>query len=118
MEDIKLNRTVSKILAAGIYTTIFLYGIGILLLLINNKPHTFSSKSLEDIIMSFLSFNTESFLYAGTITLILTPIFRVFVSVIFFLKSGDKKFFYITLLVAIILLLSIFFGIFFSIKLG
>lgn len=119
MEEHKLNKIVSKILAAGIYSTIFFYIIGVIILLFkHNEVHSYSFKNFYDILIGLLNLDAISFLYTGTITLILTPILRVFISVFFFFYNKDKKFFYITLLVSVILLLSIFAGILFSIKLG
>ncbi len=122
MENIKLNRLVSRILALGIYSTIFFYIIGIFLMLIKNNSLSFEEhKNFYQVIKSFKNIfilGPEPFIYIGTLILITTPIFRVFVSVFFFYKNGDKKFFYVTLIVAIILIVSIFSGIFFSIKLG
>ncbi len=122
MEKVNLNKTVSSILAAGIYTTIFFYIIGIILLLIKHEDLTdfnqTTFKNVSDFLKSIFKLEPESFLYAGTVTLILTPILRVFISVLFFYKNHDKKFFYITLMVAVILVISILMGVFLSIKLG
>lgn len=122
MENQNLNKNVGRILAVGIYSTIFFYVIGIILLIIKHEDfavfnhNTF--KNVGDFFQNILKLEPEPFLYLGTITLILTPILRVFISVFFFYKNHDKKFFYITLIVAAILVLSIFMGIFLSIKLG
>lgn len=122
MENAQLNKTVSRILSTGIYLTIFFYVAGLLLMLLKydnfnvvqeNKIHNFI-----DFIQNILRLEPEPFLYSGTITLIMTPILRVFISVIYFYKNRDIKFFYITLIVSVILIISILMGIFFSLKLG
>jgi len=122
LEKVNLNKTVSRILAVGIYSTIFFYVIGIILLLIKHEKFTVFNqstfKNLSDFFQSIYKLEPEPFLYIGTIVLILTPILRVFISVFFFYKNHDKKFFYITLIVAAILVISILMGMFLSIKLG
>ncbi|MDH7603505.1 MAG: DUF1634 domain-containing protein [Melioribacter sp.] len=121
MEKVNLNKTVSSILAVGIYTTIFFYVIGIILLLIKHEDFTVFNQStfnnVNDFIQKIFKLEPEPFLYIGTIVLILTPILRVFISVFFFYKNHDKKFFYITLIVSAILVISILMGMILSIKL-
>lgn len=121
MENTQLNKTVSRILATGIYLTIFFYVAGLLLMLFKydnfNSVHEKKIHDFFEFIQSILKLEPEPFLYAGTITLIMTPILRVFISVIFFYKNRDSKFFYITLIVSAILIISILMGIFLSLKL-
>lgn len=116
-----LNRTVSQVLALGIYATIFFYVIGIVLLLIKRNSFSYtqmrSFKNIFDFFNDIFILEPEPFLYIGTLTLIFTPILRVFISIYFFYKNNDKKFFFVTAAVGLILLLSIFMGVFFSLKL-
>lgn len=77
-----------------------------------------TNKNIFDFFYNMFLLEPEPYLYAGSLTLIFTPILRVFISIYFFYKNNDKKFFLVTAIVGIILLLSILIGIFFSLKLG
>ncbi len=120
---INLNKNISRLLGGGIYITVFCYSVGIiLLLLLNNGTTVTPEKSTITGITSFFDslfgLHAEPFFYLGTITLIFTPIIRVFFSIILFYKNGEKKFILITSIVAAILTISIILGVTFSLNLG
>jgi len=117
-----INKVVTIILASGMYTTIGFYLIGLILLFINGDAvpqtslqyfHTFGS-----FLSSMLSLNPRSFLYLGTISLILTPVSRVFISIFAFWKEKDRKFVVVTTMVFLVIVASVVVGCIFKINVG
>lgn len=117
-----INRNISRLLAMGIYLTVFFYTLGIILLLISNNgtmiPEKGNITGITSFFESLFSLHAEPFFYLGTISLILTPIVRVLFSILLFYKSGEKKYIIITSVVAAILAVSVILGITFSLRLG
>jgi uncharacterized membrane protein len=95
---------------------------GILLLLIKNHgtvlPEKTTFKGISGFFESLFTLHAEPFFYLGTVTLIFTPITRVLFSIYLFYLNGEKKYIFVTSIVAVILLISIVLGLTFSIKLG
>ncbi len=116
-----LNKNISRLLGAGIYLTVFFYVFGIILVIVNNGTVIHEKSLITDTSSFFnllLTFKAEPFFFLGTVTLIVTPIARVFYSISLFNKEGDKKFVFISSLVAAVLTISIILGITFSLNLG
>jgi len=117
-----INKIVSTILAIGMYTTIGFYLIGLALLFIKGDQvpqislqyfHSFGS-----VLSAILSLKSQSFLYLGTISLILTPVSRVFVSILAFWRENDKKFVLVTTMVFLVIVASVVVGSIFKINVG
>jgi uncharacterized membrane protein len=116
-----LNKNISRLLGAGIYLTVFFYVLGIILVLINNGKVVHEESLITDTSSFFnllFTFKAEPFFFLGTVTLIITPIARVFFSIFLFHREGDKKFVFISAIVAAVLTLSIILGVAFSLNLG
>jgi uncharacterized membrane protein len=117
-----INKVVTIILATGIYTTVGFYIIGLTLLFTKGDSVPEISKqyfhSFGSFISGVLSLNPRSFLYLGTISLILTPVSRVLISIFAFWKEKDKKFVFVTAMVFFVIIASIVVGSIFKINVG
>ncbi|MGK9476639.1 DUF1634 domain-containing protein [Melioribacter sp. OK-6-Me] len=117
-----LKKYISGVLSIGIYTTVFFYLCGIIIVVIKGDAKDFFSVanivSLKDFFTRFFALDPAPFFYLGTLVLILTPIMRVLFSCYYFYKIKDTKFFFITIAVVLILVLSVSIGLFFSLNLG
>jgi uncharacterized membrane protein len=118
----QINHVVAVILTIGMYTTIFFYVVGLVLFFVKGAPEDPLSGQYFHSFASFLNnlihLQPESFLYLGTVTLILTPISRVFISIFAFLRDRDYKFVFITITVFCVILASIIVGSVFKMKIG
>lgn len=118
--DSKLELAISYLPTAGVVTSLILMGVGILLFYCEFGNLAISEKK----VMFLQEKNFFYFLYdllwvgnsqgkalwimiLGIAVLILTPYARVIMSVLYFLREKDFKFFWVTLLVFLILTLSL-----------
>ena len=117
-----INNVVSFVLAAGMYSTVGFYLVGLVLLFLKGDSipeiskqyfHSFGSFTSE-----ILSLQPRPFLFIGTVSLILTPVGRVVVSIFAFWKEKDKKFVLVTILVFLIIFASVLVGSVFKISVG
>lgn len=116
-----VETAIARILAIGIYMSSAFFITGLLLLFIRHEQVEnthFYFDSIRDFLEGFIKLDAKPFLYTGTAALILTPISRVVLSIIQFWKFKERKFALITLIVAIIIVISISMGFIFSLKLG
>ncbi len=117
-----INRVVSVILATGMYTTTALYLIGLVLMFTEGKEVPSLSEqyfhSFGSFFSSLLSLHARAFLYLGTVTLILTPVSRVFISVIAFWKEKDFKYVGVTAIVFLVIMISVVVGSVFKLNVG
>ena len=116
----KLELGISYVLAGGVVTSLILMGVGILLfylefgnLAISERKGMFlQEKNFFYFLYDLLSggnFQGKALwtMTLGIVVLILTPYAWVIMSVLYFLKEKDFKFFLVTLLVSLILTLSL-----------
>jgi len=117
-----ITKVVAFILATGIYTTTGFYLIGLVLLFARGKTAPALSgqyiHSMNEFFSSLLALDPRVFLYLGTISLILTPVSRVFVSIFAFWKERDFKFVGVTLIVFVVIVASVIVGSVFRINPG
>ncbi len=117
-----INRIVGIILATGMYVTIGLYAAGLILALIEDSriPSTAHQyfPSISVFISSLTHLDARTFLYLGTLSLILTPVSRVFISIFAFWKEHDFKYVGVTSVVFVIILISVIIGSVFKIAIG
>jgi uncharacterized membrane protein len=116
-----VERAISKSLAIGIILSSTFYIMGLIFLFLKEETIPtleLSSYSLNKFFSDLTSFKPKPFLFFGTLALILTPILRVVLSICLFIRSKEKKFVFITSIVALILIISILTGIMFSLRLG
>lgn len=117
-----INNIVSIILATGMYTTIFLYLVGLILVFARGTPIPKLSQqyfhSFGDFFTDLFSLRARAFLYLGTISLILTPVSRVAISIFAFRREKDYKYVGVTTVVFLIILISVIVGSVFKIKVG
>ena len=122
IKEIDINHTISKILLIGIRATTVFYLIGLILLFISGENslqmHNFNFVSISKFFSELIHLNIRPFFLLGTVSLIITPIIRVFLSLLFFYRKKEKNFVIVTFIVASIISISILLGVVFSLKLG
>ena len=111
IEDVEL--AVSKLLRIGVLISGTIITIGLFLFLITGKSgypgHSFPTK-FGDILHGLFALKSYAIILTGLFLLILTPIFRVFVSIFVFWKEKDRMYVIITMIVFIILMISLALG--------
>ena len=117
-----INKIVSIILATGMYTTIFFYLIGLILVFVKGTPIPKLSQqyfhSFGGFFAALFGLHARAFLYLGTIFLILTPVSRVVISIFAFKREKDYKYVGVTAVVFLIILISVIVGSVFKINVG
>lgn len=110
-DDVEL--TVSRLLRIGVVTAGLFIAFGLLLFLATGEsgyPDASSPTTVAGVAVGVAGFKAYAFISLGLLLLILTPVFRVAVSILVFLKEGDKVYAGITALVLAILLISFVLG--------
>jgi len=104
---------ISKVLRIGILLSAVIIFIGLSMFLVTGKSgytrNYFPTNPLE-ILRGIISLKSYSIILTGILILILTPVFRVGVSIIVFFQEKDFLYVKITSLVFIILLVSFVLG--------
>ncbi|MBP0725628.1 DUF1634 domain-containing protein [Bacillus sp. RG28] len=111
IEDVEL--AVSKLLRIGVLISGTIITIGLILFLVTGKSgypgHSFPTR-FGDILHGLFALKSYAIILTGLFLLILTPVFRVFVSIFVFWKEKDKLYVVITIIVFIILMISLALG--------
>lgn len=111
IEDIEI--IISKFLRAGVLLSAVIVAIGLVIFLVTGKSGyngDYFPKTPKEIFVGLMALKSYSIILTGLIVLILTPVFRVGVSIIVFIKEGDKLYAKITSLVFVILIISFLLG--------
>lgn len=111
MKEIDYNKYISYILRIGVSLSFILALIGIIFSFSHNRiSHIYKYTSIYSFfyINYIQHFTLTSFVFLPILILILTPLSRVIFSIFMFKQEKNTKFVYITSLVLIILLISIF----------
>ncbi|MDP4094864.1 MAG: DUF1634 domain-containing protein [Bacillota bacterium] len=112
----KINDTeifISKALRLGVIISAVVIGFGFILLLATGNsgyPSGTFPTSLSQVINGIASFKSYAIIAAGLLLLILTPVFRVGISIITFIKEKDSLYTIITIIVFSILIISFLLG--------
>ena len=104
---------ISNFLRAGVLLSAIIIGIGFTMFLITGKsgyPGSYYPISPLEILKGVIVFKSYAIILTGLLILILTPVFRVGVSIIVFYKEKDFLYVKITSVVFIILLISFILG--------
>lgn len=111
IEDVEI--IISKFLRIGVVLSAIIVFVGLLMFLISGnsgyKGGYFPTTPTE-IFKGFILFKPYSIILTGLLILILTPVFRVGISIIVFIKEKDSLYVKITLAVFIILMISLLLG--------
>ena len=109
----KIELLISKFLRFGVLISAFFVLIGLTMFLFTGYSgydgETFPT-TITDVLNGFILLKPYGIISIGLILLILTPVFRVAVSIIVFIKVKDHLYTKITLLVLFILILSFALG--------
>ncbi len=120
----QIELLISNLLRVGVLASVLLIGTGTLVRYAQHpqllrspdalaeliQPRGARPHSLAEIAMGLSQFRGSSIVAAGLVVLIATPILRVAVSVVAFLREGDRLYTAITLAVFCLLLLSLALG--------
>lgn len=104
---------VSKMLRIGIVLAGLVIVVGLTLFLVTGDsgyPGDTFPTSLPDIVQGMLQLKSVAIIEVGLILLILTPVFRVFVSMLAFIHEKDYRFVLISIFVLVILVISFVLG--------
>lgn len=104
-----------KVLRFGVLVSGFLIFVGLVLLYANGLQHEniYQVNSIDTMISGLKSFDPYSIIMLGLLVLIITPVLRVISSIIVFYLEKDFLYVRITVIVLIILMVSLFIGIYF-----
>ena len=105
-----LNRVISYSLRAGVATGSLLGLLGLALWGLQGFGNTQPAAGLGvfDTLLSAVQGNVTGVVYLGVILLVATPVFRVFLSAVYFGASRDAKYLGISLLVFAMIILGLF----------
>ncbi|MFX0560132.1 DUF1634 domain-containing protein [Tepidibacillus infernus] len=109
----KMEVTISKLLRIGVFISAITIFIGLLLFVISGNtgyPNQSYPTHTIEILKGFLELKPYAVILTGLLLLILTPIFRVAISIIAFIQEKDFLFVVITTIVFVILIVSLFLG--------
>lgn len=110
-EEVEL--IIGKSLRVGVVISAITIVIGLLMFLITGKSGyqgSYYPTALPEIFKGFISLKAYAIMLTGLYILILTPVFRVAVSILVFLKEKDYLYVKITVFVLAILLFSLCMG--------
>ncbi|MEG6571291.1 DUF1634 domain-containing protein [[Clostridium] cellulosi] len=111
IEDLEL--AISKVIKYGVLASAAIMLIGLIIFLVTGSsgyPGSYYPTSLVEIFQGLIAFKPYAIMMFGLFLLILTPVLRVGVSILLFLKEKDYTFVRITTLVFIILIISFLLG--------
>ncbi|MNJ27624.1 DUF1634 domain-containing protein [Paenibacillus bouchesdurhonensis] len=104
---------VSKMLRIGVVLAGLVIVVGLVLFLVTGDsgyPGDTYPTNLPDIVQGMLQLKSVAIIEVGLILLILTPVFRVFVSMLAFIHEKDYRFVLISIFVLVILVISFVLG--------
>lgn len=104
---------ISFVLRLGVYTAALVIAVGLILTVVTGNsgyPDNSYPSSIQEVWAGLQEFKPAAIISLGLLLLIATPVIRVGLSVILFIKEGDYLYTGITLLVLAILLFSLVFG--------
>lgn len=110
-ERYHVYRILSRVLTVGIVASIGLMLFGFALLLANGGSLIQHLPSLGQLLEGVLRLDASSVIWFATLILILTPIARVVTATLLFIVERDRRYFFITLTVLVLLILSFLVGI-------
>lgn len=121
-EFLHVNKIVTLTLTTGMYVTIGIYLIGVLLSFIKlNTVPAISNQyfgSAGTFFAGLFHLDPRAFLFLGTVTLIFTPVACVLFSAFFFWKSRDFRYAGVTSIVFLVIMISMVVGSIFKVKVG
>ena len=111
LEEMEL--VISRCLKIGVLLSAFIIATGLIMYLVTGHSgydgHTFPTTPVK-ILQGFVCFKSFAIILTGLLVLMVTPVLRVGVSIILFLKEKDYMYVIITSLVFLILICSFLLG--------
>ena len=109
--ELEFEAIISKILLVGVIISGLLMLFGFLLVIITHSQYDFSNVTLGWVFSQFFQFTPIGILYMGILILLLTPVARVFISIILYIGIKDWKYVLFTTLVFIFMFLGVILGV-------
>lgn len=109
----EMEIVISRFLRTGVMLSAVIVGIGLIMYLVSGKsgyPGDTYPITPSEIFKGLLMLKSYAVIMTGIIVLILTPVFRVGVSILVFIKEKDYLYVKITSLVLLILIISFVLG--------
>jgi uncharacterized membrane protein len=108
----KTELTIAKLLTVGVLTSAAVILLGLVLYLITGNGGYDGGFPMDPLVIlrGLLTLKPYAIILTGLFILILTPIFRVCVSILVFIKEKDMLYVAITSFVFLVLLVSLFLG--------
>lgn len=109
----EMEIVISKLLRIGVVLSATIIFVGLIMFLITGKSGYADNRfpiTISEIFSGALALKSYAIIMVGMIILILTPVFRVGVSIIVFVREKDYLYTKITLAVFIILIISFVLG--------
>ena len=108
-----VDRWASCVLRIGVWSSALLMGIGLILAAVNSSQAS-SNLSLSEIAIEIKAFHfpPHVIILSGLIVLMFTPILRVAVAVIGFMREKDRRFVVVALVVLVMLISEIVYSVF------
>ncbi len=105
-----MNRAIYHVLLGGVLVAVVLIGVGYVLGAANPAGLTQVPLSLPEIAQELVHLTPAGFLALGVILMILTPVARVFLSIVAYVRDRDSFYIVITMIVFLNLLVGILLG--------
>jgi uncharacterized membrane protein len=107
-----LNRLVSYLLRVGVFASALLCMVGLLMWAVGgfNNVVIVAGSAVVVALASAFRGSYSGTIYLAIVVLVATPVFRVAISVVYFLKEGDRKYVLISVAVLSMLLFALFSG--------
>ncbi len=117
-----IHKVIGRTLASGMYLTIFMYAIGMVLSFLKDRQvpaldHQYFS-SVGGFFAGLVHLDPRPFLLLGTVSLIFTPPACIFLSVFSFWRRHDLKYVGVTTTVLLVIAISVLIGSLFKVKVG
>jgi uncharacterized membrane protein len=106
VEDI--NRLIYHVLRAGVVISVAILLFGFVLVATTGQPIPERSISTRSLGVQLYHFTPEGYLSLGVLILIFTPVVRVLLSLVSFVKEGDRTYVLMTAIVLANLTVSLF----------
>ncbi len=110
-EQSHLYERISLVLTVGIIASIGIMVFGFVVSIVKGGTSNGNPQNLGQLVSGILRLDASSIIWFGTLILILTPITRVVTATLLFIRERDTRYFFITLTVLILIVVSFIVGI-------
>ncbi len=107
--SVRLERSISRLLAGGTYLAIVLLGIGFVLMLVNGISPLDAAPTFDvrQIPADILALRPTGFLWLGLIVVVATPSSRVLAALVGYARTGERRMVIVATAVLIVIAVSV-----------